>query len=356
MGIVPTGPALALLLISIIFLVLSWIIVILRLIVRTGIKGIGRDDWFMVAGLVFFTITCISTIAGSYNGVGTRNDELNQYYMAQGKKWFLFAQLFYVLSTVPIKAAICVALLRITTRKLYRWILYGVVALASVACIVTDVVLLTWCKPVSATWDSSTGTCGNADVITNVSYFISACSVITDWTCAILPAFILWEVQLKWKVKLSVAIILGVGVIASSATLVRLRYLLHYSDPDNYLYSIADIAIWSVVESGIGIIAGSAPALRPLLKYIPFIGDTTSNRTPGTGGPSGPTGASYKMDTYRFKTSNAPQTSIEGGNHGWDQLSDADSQRYILKENEIKVTKEVVMDVNHDSKSYLGSR
>ncbi|KAK9770530.1 putative Integral membrane protein [Seiridium cardinale] len=91
-----------------------------------------------------------------------------------------------------------------------------------------------------------------------------------------LPALILWEVQLKWKVKLSVAIILGVGVIASSATLVRLRYLLHYSDPDNYLY-VANIAICSIVESAIGIIAGSASALRPLVKYIPFFGDTTSN-------------------------------------------------------------------------------
>ncbi|KAI4602327.1 hypothetical protein KJ359_009567 [Pestalotiopsis sp. 9143b] len=165
-----------------------------------------------------------------------------------------------------------------------------------------------------------------------------------------------WEVQLKRKVKISVAIILGVGVIASSATLVRLRYLLHYSDPDNYLYSVADIAIWSVVESGIGIIAGSAPSLRPLLKYIPFLGDTSSNRTPGTGGPSGAAGASYKLDTYRFKNSNAPHTLIQAGDNGWDRLSDTESQRHILKESGIKVTKDVTLNVTHDAESDAQSR
>ncbi|KAM0809755.1 putative Integral membrane protein [Seiridium cardinale] len=254
MGTDPTGPGLALLLVSIIILVMSWIIVILRLIVRAGIKGIGRDDWFMVAGLVSIP-KCVSISSGT--------DVLD----LEGLHHYMHINHHRILQW---------ALLRITTRKLYRWILHGVVALASIACIVTDVVLLTWCKPLSATWDPSTGTCGNANAITNISYFISACSVITDWTYAILPALILWEVQLKWKVKLSVAIILGVGVIASSATLVRLRYLLHYSDPDNYLY-VANIAICSIVESAIAIIAGSASALRPLLKYIPFFGDTTSN-------------------------------------------------------------------------------
>ncbi|ETS82339.1 hypothetical protein PFICI_04215 [Pestalotiopsis fici W106-1] len=349
MTISPTGPGLDLFLVSVILGALSCIAVVLRLVIRKRIKGIGLDDWLMLLGLIFLILTCISTIVGSFNGVGTKNEHLDSYYLMQGKKWFLFAQLFYVLSTVPIKAAICVSLLRITTRNLYRWILYGVIGLASIACVVTDITLLTWCQPVSATWDSSTGKCADASIVTNISYFISACSVVTDWTCAILPAFILWEVQLKPKVKVSVAIVLGVGVIASSATLVRLRYLLHYSDPDNYLYSVADIAIWSVVESGIGIIAGSAPALRPLLKYIPFLGDTSSNRTPGTGGPSGAAGASYKLNT--FKNSNAPKTLVQVGDNGWDRLSDTESQRYILKDNGIKVTRDVTFNVTHDADS-----
>ena len=109
---------------------------------------------------------------------------------ANTQQWFMFFQLFYVLSTVPIKASICVALLRITTSRAVRYILYTVIALATIACIVTDIAVLTWCRPVAATWDPSAGTCADASVITNVSYFISAVSILTDWTCAILPAYI----------------------------------------------------------------------------------------------------------------------------------------------------------------------
>lgn len=99
-------------------------------------------------------------------------------------------QLFYVISTVPIKVSICVAMLRIATQKVVRYILYTVIVLSTIARIVTDVAVLTWCKPVAATWDPDAGTCADASVITSVSYFISSTSILTDWTCAILPVYI----------------------------------------------------------------------------------------------------------------------------------------------------------------------
>lgn len=59
---------------------------------------------------------------------------------------------------------------------------------------------------------------------------------------------------------------------ASTANLVRLQYILTYQSTVDYLYGIAHIALWSIVESGTGIIAGSMPALAPLIKHIPLIG------------------------------------------------------------------------------------
>lgn len=145
------------------------------------------------------------------------------------RQWFMFFQLFYVISTMPIEASICVAMLRIVIKKVVRWILYTVIALSAIACIVTDVAVLAWCKPVSATWNPNAGTCADASVITAVSYFISATSILTDWTCAILPVFIcksicfssclsltcivVWDVQLRFKIKAPVAIVLGFGFV-----------------------------------------------------------------------------------------------------------------------------------------------
>lgn len=123
----------------------------------------------------------------------------------------MFFQLFYVASTVPIKASICVAMLRITSQSIFRWILYTIIALTTIAALASDITVLTWCKPISATWIRGQGQCADASVLTSISYYISATSILTDWTCAIVPAIILWDVQLKWKIKASVAVVLGFG-------------------------------------------------------------------------------------------------------------------------------------------------
>lgn len=66
---------------------------------------------------------------------------------------------------------------------------------------------------------------------------------------------------------------------ASSATIVRFPFLHTLTDIDDFLYSTADVAIWSTVETGIGITAAAAATLRPLLRS--FFGSNGS--TPGAG-------------------------------------------------------------------------
>ncbi|KAI1852872.1 hypothetical protein JX265_012900 [Neoarthrinium moseri] len=345
MALTPTGLALSLVLVSIIFLVLSWITTLARLSVRRKIKGIGLDDWLMVAGLLIFTVLCATAIVAAYNGVGTPSRYLDAYYTVQGGKWLTIAQLCYVLSTVPIKASICFALIRITTNAVYRWILYGVIALATMACIITDVTILTWCQPVSANWDPSAGKCADPSVLTNVSYFISAVSILTDWTCAVLPALILWDVKLRLGVKLSLIGVLALGFVASTATIVRIRYLIAFNSSEEYLLNVANVAIWSIIESGTGIIAGSLASLRPLLKYIPFLRDYSSGRTPHSGKTGQRPGDSYKMDSMRYTHAGAQQTTCKAsGDNNWDRLSDTESQKHILNDHTIRVTKDIVLE------------
>ncbi|KAI1839378.1 hypothetical protein JX266_014411, partial [Neoarthrinium moseri] len=263
--------------------------------------------------------------------------------------WFMFFQIFYVLSTVPIKSSICVALIRITTRKLYKWILYGIIFFTIISCLVTDIAVLSWCQPIPATWDPSAGSCADKSVIINVSYFILVISILTDWVCAILPAFILWNVQLRYRVKLSVAIVLGLGFIASTATIVRIRYLVYYSIAEDNLYNIANIATWSIVESGLGIIAGSMATLRPLLKHIPFLrtlsnsGDSKS-KSKSRSKKTGPFGLRYNQNSIRMDEVGDVKTTCRAGENEWDNCSDDASQKHILRDTTIVVTSHVVQE------------
>jgi hypothetical protein len=130
-------------------------------------------------------------------------------------QWFLFGSMNYTISVVPIKSSICVQLLRITSgiKRVYAYILYSVIALTTCTMIVRLVVWTTRCRPFAANWNPALGKCGSTEVVLQVSYFFSSVCILTDWVCAILPIFLLWNVQLSLRRKLQVGFVLSLGFL-----------------------------------------------------------------------------------------------------------------------------------------------
>jgi hypothetical protein len=125
----------------------------------------------------------------------------------------------------------------------------------------------------------------------------------------------------------------NINLSASCATIVRLKFLTLYSDPNEFIYGTGKIGFWSLLEEGIGIIAGSLPALRPLLNLRIKI--TTSSTNPAASGnayqstshskqPS--SRAAIKLDTFQVL-----------GDNDVDH-DDSDSQKNIIKETKYTVT------------------
>jgi hypothetical protein len=71
---------------------------------------------------------------------------------------------------------------------------------------------------------------------------------------------------MKLRTKILVAGILAFAAIGSTGTVVRMFYIHTLMDGPNFLYATTDVAIWSTVEPGIGITAGSIACLRPLFR------------------------------------------------------------------------------------------
>lgn len=138
---------------------------------------------------------------------------LHSWIMSNWTQLYFICQSVYCPTTIPIKVSICVALLRISdSNAIYKWSLYAIMVLTVVAGIGSMAGIVGSCTPPSAFWDPSTGSC-NAFVNTFAAYFISACSILTDFALAILPAFMLWNVQLRRSIKVSVAILLGFAAL-----------------------------------------------------------------------------------------------------------------------------------------------
>jgi hypothetical protein len=134
---------------------------------------------------------------------------------------------------------------------------------------------------------------------------------------------------------------------ASCATIVRLKYLTLYSDPGQFIYATGKIGFWSLTEEGIGIIAGSLPALRPLLNLRIKI-TTNSNSAAASGNAYPPASRSrqpasrnaIKMDTFQTLGDNDVD------------MSDGDSQKNIMKETKYTVTSTSVRQLNEKEKNW----
>lgn len=148
---------------------------------------------------------------------------------------------------------------------------------------------------------------------------------------------------------------------ASVATIVRMKYLLAYQDPDDYVYGITDIAIWSEVECTIGIVAGSLATMRPLLRYLRVLGLSITSSSKSTESE----GAAHRLQAFPkprrssvSKIATSYKVVIERGRDAerGDEESDGGSQRRILPDSGLEIFKarevEVTIEDRDPKKDY----
>ncbi|KAJ5654740.1 hypothetical protein N7490_001743 [Penicillium lividum] len=267
------GRGLAIFTLAVVFMFLSIVTVSLRCFVRTVIvRAFGWDDILMIVAMVLFIMLSICCMVGTSNGVGHKYEDFTSIEVYKtALTWWWLSQVLYIWASAFAKISIAVALLRLTVKRVHHIILWGVIGLTIAIGLVFWLVLLLDCQPISYFWNQvdgeHTGKCLSVDILIDISYFYSAVTIICDFTLGILPIFLVWDLQMNRRTKMAVGGILSLGAIASVAVIIRLPFLHYYADID-FLYSSYQIAIWTVIETGLGITAGSLITLRPLFRWL----------------------------------------------------------------------------------------
>lgn len=86
------------------------------------------------------------------------------------------------------------------------------------------------------------------------------------------PIPLLWNVQIDSRVKISIIALLGLGIFASTAAIVRLTVTVNLSATTDFLYYAMPVAAWAHAELGLGVVLANLSALRPLLEKVLDIG------------------------------------------------------------------------------------
>lgn len=125
------------------------------------------------------------------------------------------------------KISIGCFLLRISVKRIHTWIIYSAMFVSTFACTAFFFVTLFQCNPIKYFWKKSLedGTCINNTVIIALAFVYSVFTIIADFTFALLPAFLVWNLQLKRRTKIALIPLLTMGCVASAAVVARLPFL-----------------------------------------------------------------------------------------------------------------------------------
>ncbi|KAL3459490.1 hypothetical protein BJX64DRAFT_301233 [Aspergillus heterothallicus] len=264
-----------------VFMSLATVAVLLRCYVRgLLIKAFGWDDATMVVAMVFYLMFSGCMIGGSIYGTGRKFAVLTAHERVTAMKYWWLCEIAYCFASIGCKVSVCIFLMRITVKRLHIWILYLVMAFTVITGLMFMFIMLLQCKPLEYFWTRTAldptieGTCISIEIVITMTYVYSAFAVLCDFTVGILPIFIVRKLHMRQKTKMAVVGILGMACIASSAVIVRIPFVKTFRDSD-FLYATVQIAIWSNIEAGLGITAGSLATLRPLLRQ--WLGSTASD-------------------------------------------------------------------------------
>jgi hypothetical protein len=135
--------------------------------------------------------------------------------MRRSVQWFYFNILAYSTAAVFVRLSILVTLLRIVSSPGYKYSIY--VAMATIIAVALQgiIFLLVQCKPISWYWDKSTGSgsCVSSAAIRGNTIATNFTAAVTDVYSAVLPIILLWNVQMNWRSKFLVCIMLSLGAL-----------------------------------------------------------------------------------------------------------------------------------------------
>lgn len=154
--------------------------------------------------------------------------------MTRGLESFIWWEIAYLVAAGLIKTSIGVAVIRIALERRYLYTIYILLFLSVASCVGGVIWEVAACSPISARWNVYAGTCVVPGLV-QISYAITAVTVITDAGYALVPIFILRRLSLVPRIKYGLMFVLALGSVAALAAVCRYPFLQYFSAEENYL-------------------------------------------------------------------------------------------------------------------------
>ncbi|KAM0547254.1 hypothetical protein ACHAPJ_010516 [Fusarium lateritium] len=260
--------------VAIVFAIISFLAVVLRLWARAFIvRSVGLDDYLICVGALLSWAFIGCTIASVHHGLGSHYVDVIQ----RGTPNFITYLQIVWLSSIFYNA--CLGFIKVSVLALYTrlgdpmlrktaFIMMGVVGCQAGANVMA---CISQCTPVAAAYDITMQPENMKCVDINAFYLANAAvNIFTDILTYTLPIPLVMKLRVPRRQKISLAIILGLGLFACVSSIIRITYIPPMLSSKDQTWVISNAMYWSVIETNIGILAASIPSYKAIAKkYAP---------------------------------------------------------------------------------------
>jgi len=244
--------------------------VVVRVFSRVALlRQPGWDDAIIVFSTSLNLIFCALSSAAVSQGLGR-----HLFYVAPeaASKILYYAAILQPLGiaayTLP-KLAVAILLVHLMgPKKTGRWFLYGICVVLYISSALSAIFIFAQCDPPSHFWNpTQPAKCMSPLVLQRITLFAGSWSAFVDLCLAIFPITIFWDLQMPLRKKISISFLMGLGVLAMIAAIIKTSHLPEEQDPD-FTYAFYDLLIWTFVETDVVIVCASLPFLPRVFTYI----------------------------------------------------------------------------------------
>jgi len=263
--------------ISIIFVILNTIFVTLRCYARSLIKTVyGLDDYLIFASLISNTaLSVVSILMVYYGGAGRHFSDVLKDVKDDPPGWakeifsIVFINMYLASVSLP-KLSALFFYLRVFVYRKGRVLAYIVIGLVILNWAVFSITSIFQCRPIAYWWDKTIqgGVCFNLRI-----YNPAMCvpNIATDVVVLLLPISSLMQLKLPLLKRVALCFIFLTASVGMFASIYRFSVVLTTDPFRDRTWVAVSLIGWSIVESGMYLIAACLPLLRPVIeeKVIP---------------------------------------------------------------------------------------
>ncbi|KAG8624330.1 hypothetical protein KVT40_007397 [Elsinoe batatas] len=226
------------------------------------IRAFGKDDWVLITAYIIFLVD-----AGIYLAIGIIQKReglvrpLSTIHMLA-----LGSILTYLVDQVFIKIALGYFFLRVVNPGWQKWVIKSSVIVYVIYSSVFAIVVLFSCG-LPTPENFSSGKCIDWKTqLGPMNYVAATLNAVVDWILTLVPIYVVFRVNMSRREKISVSILMLLGLTGSIVSVIRIPYV-NGVEPTadlSFFWKVIPLSLASIAENGIGIMAISLAALRPL--------------------------------------------------------------------------------------------